>query len=211
MSQYVIYDPQSSLDTLFPLPHVCEKQAERVVNQKRLIVVEDSNLEQLLAANPGGVAAIFVTTKRSIADFRKLKEKADFVLEMPPDKEEIQALATCLSGDIATNNLDMSQMLPPEMVANYQESIYSKLEEVENLTQKISKNPTKELLMALRNSVHKCAGSAASYGYVATTPLCRKHEAFLESCYDSIPKEQLLKANALFFRKFRLTMQKLPL
>ena len=211
MSQYVIYDPTSSIDKLFLLPHKCEKNPDKIVNQEKVILVEDANLERLLTANKGHISAIFVTKQKSAQDYRKLKASAAFVLEMPPKKEEVEALAAVLSGNILTSELDMSETLPPELLTKYEESICDKLEEVENLIQEIAKNPTKELLEGLRNSVHKFAGNAASYGYVAATPLCRAHEAFLESCYDSIPKEKLLKANEIFFRTFRLTMQKFNL
>ena len=106
----------------------------------------------------------------------------------------------------------MSKTLPPELLQKYQSSIFQKLEEVESLIEQMRINPTKELLEALRNSVHKFAGNAASYGYIAATPLCRAHEAFLESCYTALPsKEELNQKNKTFFRKFRLTMQKLAI
>ena len=209
MMEYLLYDPTGSVDKLFPLPHKCEKVPDKIVNAENVILVEDTNLDRLLSANKGKVKAVFVGNQKTIADFERLKQQVEYILEMPPEEEEVEALCQVLEGNFLKSDVDMSDSLPPELLKKYQQSIFEKLKEVEAIIQNIEKNPSKELLVELRNSVHKFAGNAVSYGYVAATPLCRAHEAFLQSCYESIPKDKVIDLNKKFLRKFRLTMQKL--
>lgn len=211
MPKYLIYDPHEEIKKFFTLDHAIEKDPERLSGADSLVLVEDENLEQLLAKNNGKVRALFVKTRKGAQDFSLFKKMADFVLELPAEKEEVEALCAVLEGRFLSSEVDMSTILPPEIIQKYSDSINEKILEVEGIIKKIENQPTKELLVELRNSVHKFAGNAASYGYIAATPLCRGHEAFLESCYENIPKEKVIEMNRRFLRKFRLAMQRMDI
>ncbi|MCP5469149.1 MAG: Hpt domain-containing protein [Chlamydiales bacterium] len=215
----LIYDPNGMLSDHAKGFEIAKTPAEVVSRKSDVVfIVEDEKLEQILASCEGSKIALFTTKHKSASEFMTLKKRGvNFLLETPVQKEEFEALQAALEGRIEISSADMSSELPPELIQKYADSLYDKIAEIEDFIQKVeSSPPNKEDLVNLRNGVHKLAGNAASYGFPVVTSVCRAHEKFLEENYadehvSQETKERIVKENALFFRKFLLAFQKIPI
>ncbi|MCP5469148.1 MAG: response regulator [Chlamydiales bacterium] len=158
----------------------------------------------------------FVTKHRTASSFQKLKQQyhVEYVLETPLIKEEMAALFRALKGERVAAD---TGGLPQELVETYNKSIFEKISRIEEQISTIRKNPQdRKKLVALRNEVHKIAGSAASYGYKEASKGCKAQEIFLYNYYSketisAEDQEKIDKQNYIFLRRLRLQFQHLSI
>lgn len=224
MPRYLVYDPQllfepflikHDLKTIFDLEINTTKDPpsfeQEVKNEyDGTIILEKGHFQEALnllkiAKRP---LSFFVTEHRTASSFKKLKKEygVDFVLQTPLLKGEVAALLRRLQ----KGPRETSEELPPELVAKYSESIYDKIQRIEELIHDAA--TSLEALKLLRNEVHKIAGSASSYGYPEASKSCKAHELVLmDALKNKQLSEELTKKNSIFLRKLRLLFQDLTL
>lgn len=112
--------------------------------------------------------------------FRILKEifKVDYVLEKPIHPPEIlQFLIQICHLTLAPSALEpFSEDLLSDLKLSYQKSIFDKIERLEKMILSVQKHLSITDLRILKEEVHKIAGSAGSYGYMAVSELCKNLE-----------------------------------
>ncbi len=128
-----------------------------------------------LNAPVGFISRIYQDSK----SFRILKEglKVDYVLEKPIRPTEVQQLLMQLCQ--IKSQLPSSEPLEAileDLKVSYEKTISDKVERLEKLILAVQKDPDIDNLQALKNEVHKIAGSAGTYGYIAVSDLCKKLE-----------------------------------
>lgn len=69
---------------------------------------------------------------------------------------------------------DLNSDIYQKILADYRNTIPSKLTQLQQLIDAIHQNASAETLQALRLLVHKLAGNAGTYGYMDVTILCKK-------------------------------------
>lgn len=147
--------------------------------------------------------------------FRVLKEKlkVDFVLDKPirPVEAHQLLMQLCRLEKMSALHDPFSSELLAELKTTYQKSIADKVERLERMILAVEKNPVLGNLQALRGEVHKIAGSAGSYGYMAVSELCKKLELELISQIDWAKKAQInpqwLLSLDEFFTQIKLHFQ----
>lgn len=113
--------------------------------------------------------------------FRLLREslKVNFVLEKPIRSNEVHHLFVQLS-QLMSLQSTAQEPFPPELLqdlkATYQKTIPDKIERLEKMILDVQRNPSIDTLQVLKGEVHKIAGSAGSYGYMAVSELCKNLE-----------------------------------
>lgn len=166
------------------------------------------------AASQKPIAFICKPKKESATTYRALKEdlQVSYVLEQPVKLEEAEALIkkwAHLEEPIKLSPL--AEKIPLNLRQAYNHSISDKLERIGHLVDQLIQNPTQENLAVLKQDVHKIAGSAASYGYLKVSDLCRLWETRLAEqmgpfqAADQSPDHylyniQLLRALQLYFQ-----------
>ncbi|MEX1013040.1 MAG: response regulator [Waddliaceae bacterium] len=123
--------------------------------------------------------AIITAVHQNASDYRRLKAEhtVDFVLEKPVYRDQVDSLFKCLLNPAARLKEEPFEI--KELREKYNQTIPEKLEQLTHLIEKIKEDPSKGNLEALKNLVHKIAGSAGSYGYMDVTTACRKLEYVL--------------------------------
>ena len=116
------------------------------------------------------------------ASFRILKEKlkVNYVLEKPLRPYEAGQLLRSLCQSEPNMNEGFSDDILPDLKANYQKTIFDKLERLEKMILSIQKHPSSTHLKTLKEEIHKIAGSSGSYGYLKVSELCKNLELELE-------------------------------
>jgi DNA-binding response OmpR family regulator len=139
----------------------------------------------------GFISRIYQDSK----SFRILKEglKVNYVLEKPINPSEVHQLLAqlCQIKSQPSGSEPFSDDLLADLKASYQKTISDKVERLETMILAVQKNPTIENLQALRGEVHKIAGSAGSYGYMAVSELCKNLELELIKQIDLAKRGQL--------------------
>lgn len=139
----------------------------------------------------GFISRIYQDSK----SFRILKEglKVNYVLEKPINPSEVHQLLVqlCQIKSQPSGPEPFSDDLLADLKASYQKTISDKVERLETMILAVQKNPTIENLQTLRGEVHKIAGSAGSYGYMAVSELCKNLELDLIKQIDLAKKGQL--------------------
>jgi len=115
------------------------------------------------------------------ASFRLLKESlnVDYVLEKPLRPLEVKGLLIqlChLDSALSTQESMLPDQLLSSLKETYQKSIIDKVERLERLILTVQRTPSIAHLEALKEEVHKIAGSAGSYGYQMVSELCKNLE-----------------------------------
>jgi DNA-binding response OmpR family regulator len=115
------------------------------------------------------------------ASFRILKEslKVNYVLEKPIHPSEVHQLLQqiChLTSQQPVSQEPFSDELLTNLKLSYQKTIADKIERLEKMILDAQRNPSLENLHILKGEVHKIAGSAGSYGYMAVSELCKNLE-----------------------------------
>lgn len=150
------------------------------------------------------------------ASFRMLKEtlNVNYVLEKPIQPDEVKQLLMKLC-HFETESLPAIKPFPDDVLAelreNYRKSIFDKVERLEKMILTFQKSPTSQNLQTLKGEVHKIAGSAGSYGYLAVSEICRKLEMDLNQQIE-LEKEGKLDQHLLlslddFYTKVKLAFQ----
>jgi DNA-binding response OmpR family regulator len=128
-------------------------------------------------------------------NFRILRDKlkVDYVLEKPILSLDIHQLLMqlCRLTSQPAKEDPFSDDLLAELKVSYQKTISDKVERLENMILAFQKNPTIDHLQALKGEVHKIAGSAGSYGYMAVSDLCKNLELDLIKQIDFAKTDRL--------------------
>ena len=123
------------------------------------------------------------------ASFRFLKEKwnVEYVLEKPLQPQDMDRLFREL---LKKQRAISEEAIPDAFLAglkeHYYKSIYDKLEKLEKLILLVQKSPAISNLQALKEEVHKLAGSSGSYGFPTVSDLCKKLEQALNQQIDKV-------------------------
>lgn len=158
------------------------------------------------------IAFIYPPNVPFTASYSQLKEEyqVNYILDAPLQKEEVEALLKCLEGTAEPVPINaLAAKIPPHLRASYAKSINQKIERIEGLVKDISNNPAESRFAALKQEIHKIAGSAASYGYPKVSELCQAWEAYLaQKMIPSLEPDPAL-SNTLnhFLRIFKLSFQ----
>lgn len=145
--------------------------------------------------------------------FRHLKEilNVDYVLDKPIQPEDVhQLLANLCHLDKDSFCLFTNDFLE-ELKKDYQKTVGNKVEQLEKMILAVEKDPSLENLQKLKGEVHKIAGSAGSYGYMAVSELCKNLEIELYNQID-LAKSGLMNYQWLlslddFFTQIKLHFQ----
>ena len=189
-----------------------------------LLIVEEKKTGDLFTLlskcahqKPLSVCTLVDQSKNAKA-YRSLKAelKIDFVLELPVMKEELAAVLRVLSGLEKKNESGEIDGLPDELVEKYRMTIFDKIEAIEEQIVQIEEAyGVKEPLVALRNTVHKIAGSAGAYGFGEAGRLCKAQELFLYDIYNAetltLTKKEIDESNQRFLRLLKLAFQNIIL
>lgn len=166
------------------------KEAEELNNQNSydayLVCEPDSDLATLFrtirekhADTP--IAVVMQPKEHSHLSYFQLKEDLHipYVLEVPIQKEEIEALLKKLAGGENGNHSGSAvSKIPPDLKKAYDQSITQKIVRIEELVGDIKANPNLDSIKELKQEIHKIAGSAGSFGYPKVGELCRAWEAY---------------------------------
>lgn len=124
----------------------------------------------------GFISRIYQDSK----SFRLLKESlaVDYVLEKPIRPLEVHQLLMelCQLKPQPAITEPFSDDILADLKASYQKTISDKVERLEKMILAIQKDPSIDHLQTLKGEVHKIAGSAGSYGYMAVSELCKNLE-----------------------------------
>ncbi len=149
------------------------------------------------------------------ATFRILKESlhVDFVLEKPIQPGSIERFLRqlCLIDQNLSVDRSFSDYFLAEAWANYQKTIFDKIERLERMIQLVQKNPDQKNFQNLRTEIHKLAGSSGSYGYSKVSSLCKSLEQDLinriEQLNENIPDAAWVNSLDNFFTELKLNFQ----
>lgn len=136
------------------------------------------DLAEMVRKKQGEKAPIAVISGvfRDSDSFRLLKEKLkiDYVIDKPIPIEEIQALFYKLCQHKTEEKAFDNKMVA--LHEKYNKMIPGILKELEEHIREVKRNPTKEAITALKQNVHKIAGSAGAVGYPEVSTLCKGFE-----------------------------------
>lgn len=149
------------------------------------------------------------------ASFRILKEslRVDYVLDKPIKPNDMGRLLSqlCSINRELLADEPFSEYLLAEVKANYQKTIFDKVERLERMIQLVQKNPSQKNLQNLRTEIHKLAGSSGSYGYTNVSRLCKSLEQELinqiEQVKEKEPDSTWLNSLDNFFRELKMNFQ----
>lgn len=154
------------------------------------------------------------------ASFRLLREnlRVNFVLEKPIQPNEVHQLFIHLCELISfqsSSHESYSKAFLLGLKISYQKTIPDKIERLEKMILNLQRNSDVEHIQTLKKEVHKIAGSAGSYGYMAVTKICKALESDLEKLIELSKIEKLNQAwfESLdeFFTQIKLHFQmKIP-
>lgn len=111
--------------------------------------------------------------------FRLLREslKVDYVLEKPILPSQIlQLLIQICQLPLQKSFQPISENFLSDLKLSYQKTIFDKIERLEEMILTVQEKPSLYHLQTLKGEVHKIAGSAGSYGYMAVSDLCKNLE-----------------------------------
>lgn len=164
-----------------------------------------------------GLPIVFISRiYQDATSFRLLREslKVNFVLEKPIRPAEVQQLFVqlCHLMSLQPSKPDpFSDELLLSLKMSYQKTIPDKIERLEKMILDVQKNDNLENLNILKGEVHKIAGSAGSYGFLAVSELCKNLESDLATQIELTKRNQFNKAwlNILddFFTQIKLHFQ----
>ncbi len=122
--------------------------------------------------------------------FRILKEKlrVNYVLEKPLNPYEADQLLRHLCQ--SEPQFIITEDLLINLKANYQKTIFDKLEQLEKMILTIQKHPSYTHLRTLKEEIHKIAGSSSSNGYLKVSELCKNLELELANQMHSEYQEE---------------------
>lgn len=129
------------------------------------------------------------------ASFRLLREslKVNFVLEKPIQPAEVHQLFVhlCKLMTLHTTTKELfSDVLLLDLKIGYQKTIPDKVERLEKMILNVQRNPNLENVQTLKGEVHKIAGSAGSYGFMAVSEVCKTLETELVKQIEIIKQDQ---------------------
>lgn len=132
--------------------------------------------------------------------FRLLKEKyqINYVLTKPIYQHQVTQLLSQISKTVSSKAKSIDEKAN-ELAEYYKKTICDKIDLITNLIEAVKAHPDEFSLTALKNTMHKIAGSAGSYGYLETTKLCRALEYDIDNKLknsEKIDKEWLLSLNS---------------
>lgn len=170
-----------------------------------------------------GIALPIVFISRIYQDatsFRLLREslKVNFVLEKPIRPAEVQQLFAQLCHSMSLQPAmqePFSDELLLDLKISYQKTISDKVERLEKMILDVQKKSSIENFQILKGEVHKIAGSAGSYGFLAVSDLCKNLELELAKQIDLTKQNQFnaawLASLDDFFTQIKLHFQmKIP-
>ncbi|MCB1149025.1 MAG: response regulator, partial [Chlamydiia bacterium] len=116
--------------------------------------------------------------------FRKLKEQyaVDYILGKPVFHEQIERLFLMLSSLKEESNVADPK---EKLLAYYRGTICDKIDQLSKLISAVQHHADAASLHALKDFLHKIAGSAGTYGFYEVTSHCRKVEHELGSLLES--------------------------
>ncbi len=119
--------------------------------------------------------------------FRKLKEQfeIDYVLGKPVYHEQVERLLHSLASLRPDKKAEKPEKLDHQILKIYQNSICDKIDLLANLITGLQHHPGIPSLQALKEALHKIAGSAGSYGYPDVTKHCRELEYEINSLIEN--------------------------
>lgn len=125
---------------------------------------------------------VVIKEKTAIKHLKKLKAMYEIrhSIELPISSDETTILLSELVKE-TKSPLIKNALSPAEMLfEKYSESLFDKLEEIEQLFESLKQTITKENLEKLHATIHKLSGSAGSYGYVKAGQISKHIELLLE-------------------------------
>lgn len=119
--------------------------------------------------------------------FRKLKEQfgIDYVLGKPVYHDQVERLLHSLASLRPDKKAEKPEELDHQILKIYQNSICDKIDLLANLITGLQHHPGIPSLQALKEALHKIAGSAGSYGYPDVTKHCRELEYEINSLIEN--------------------------
>lgn len=154
---------------------------------------------------------------RDAKSFRILKEHlhVNYVLDKPLLPSEVHQLFVQICHEVSSSQAvgqePFSDALLADLKMDYQKTIADKIERLEQMILHAQKNPSLENLQLLKREVHKIAGSAGSYGYMAVSDLCKNLEFDLNKQIDLVKRGQFnpqwLSLLDDFFTQIKLNFQ----
>lgn len=195
------------------------EEAKQKIQQKRYdaYIVNEIHpsalelIEFIRKEKPEAKIAFFNQPKDfSATNYQQLKENyhINYVLSTPLREEEVEALIRQLAGLEETTTASIVEKIPQNLKNAYNQSIYNKLARIEQLVAAVLDQPNQETLTALKQDVHKIAGSAASYGYAKVSDLCRLWESKIaEQLEPSQNQTPPTKEDNLYHRQFARALQ----
>lgn len=128
--------------------------------------------------------------------FRLLRESlhVNFILEKPIQPAEMHQLFVQLCKLMAINTCTkelFSDALLLDLKITYQKTIPDKIERLEKMILNVQRHPNLENVQTLKTEVHKIAGSAGSYGFIAVSEVCKTLETELAKQIETIKQGQV--------------------
>lgn len=188
--QQLAYSLSIQLDTVYSIQEA-KKAIEKDTEYKAFIIdghLPDGSGFELVAwireKKEITLPIVFISRiYQDAASFRILKEslKVNYVLEKPIRSAEVHQLLIQICHLVACSKAIMSEPsfseeLLTDLKISYQKTIVDKIERLEKMILDVQRNPRVENLQILRDEVHRIAGSAGSYGYMAVSDLCKSLE-----------------------------------
>lgn len=152
--------------------------------------------------------------------FRLLKESlnVNFILEKPIQPAEMHQVFVQLCKLMALNTGTkelFSDALLLDLKISYQKTIPDKIERLEKMILNVQRHSTLENVQILKGEIHKIAGSAGSYGFIAVSEVCKTLETELAKQIEVIKQGQVnqgwFESLDEFFTQIKLLFQmKIP-
>lgn len=108
---------------------------------------------------------------------KSLKDKysIDYILDKPIFPQQIDKLLVNLCHRDPVNMVNASHA-EDDLIKEYVKTIGDKIGLLTELVKSVQANPSTDSLTALKNSVHKIAGSAGTYGFLDVSKICKDME-----------------------------------
>lgn len=112
--------------------------------------------------------------------FKLLRDKylVDYILDKPIYPHQLDKLLVDLCTSHKIESSDPSNIIE-KLKQEYLKTISDKIILLTELVKTVQKIPDRDSLTALRNAVHKIAGSAGSYGFAEVSVLCKELESHI--------------------------------
>ncbi len=165
----------------------------------------------------GQIPIAFISSAyRDINSFVDLKDRiqVDYVLNKPLKEIDVINLLKNLKPEkdrpATDKNPGIFDDVLTELRNQYKETIYQKIEKIDNLIAVYKNEENNDTLIELTSDLHKISGSAGSYGYPEVSKRCKKMENILKDFTSDNPtlqKEELLAILVDFIPDFKAAFQ----